>query len=70
MLTASIAFLAGKALSSALGRVIFSVDLDYQFNLPGVGAWLVLIMIIEALASLLPARSAVRIGLHERLAYT
>ncbi len=64
-----IAFVAGKPLSAALGQAIFSVDLDYQFNLPAVGAWLVLIMVISALASILPARNATRISVRESLAY-
>jgi putative ABC transport system permease protein len=64
-----ISLLAGPAASNALGQAMFGANLDYQYNWLAVGIWLVMILVVSALASILPARSATRISIRDSLAY-
>jgi putative ABC transport system permease protein len=64
-----LAFVLGKPLANALGRVMFSADLSYRFDGAAVGIWLAAILAISALASVLPARKAARISVRQSLAY-
>ena len=64
-----ISFLASPSVASALGQVMFGATLDYQYNWLAVAVWLGIIVFISALASLLPARGAVRISVRDSLAY-
>ncbi len=59
----------GKALSDGVGIPILGVPLNYSFSLTGVVLWLILVVILSALASLLPARNASRLTVREVLAY-
>jgi ABC-type lipoprotein release transport system permease subunit len=52
-----------------LGHAMFGATLDYRYNWPAVGLWLAIILIISTLASLLPARGAIRISVRDSLAY-
>jgi putative ABC transport system permease protein len=69
LIAAPLAFFAGQAASKVLGRVLFSTDLDYSYNLTAVGIWLILVLVIAVLASILPARSATHISVRESLIY-
>jgi putative ABC transport system permease protein len=64
-----ISFFLGQPMAAALGQAMFDADLDYQYNLSAVLAWLVIILIISTLASILPARNATRISVQQSLAY-
>jgi putative ABC transport system permease protein len=64
-----LAFLLGRPLANALGHVMFSADLAYRFDASAVGIWLAAILVISALASVLPARRAAQISVRQSLAY-
>lgn len=64
-----ISFLLAEALSKALGQVMFDANLDYQYNYTAVLVWLAIILGISILASLLPARNAIRISVRQSLQY-
>ena len=64
-----ISFFSSRPLADALGQTMFSANLDYQYNYTAVATWLALILVISALASILPARSATHISVRESLAY-
>jgi putative ABC transport system permease protein len=64
-----LSFALGYPLANALGQTMFEANLDYQYNFGAVVIWLVTILIISALASVLPARSATRISVRDSLAY-
>ncbi len=68
-LAVPISFVLGKPLASALGQAMFGANLDYQYSFEAVISWLVIILIISALASILPARNATRISVRDSLAY-
>ncbi|MCK6628527.1 MAG: FtsX-like permease family protein [Anaerolineae bacterium] len=58
-----------KILSDLTGQALFQAPLSYIFSLPGVALWLVVAILLAALASFLPARSASRLTVREVLAY-
>jgi putative ABC transport system permease protein len=64
-----ISFALGKPMANALGQTMFEANLDYQYNFEAVIVWLVIILVISTLASILPARNAIRISVQESLAY-
>ena len=64
-----ISFLASPYVASALGHEMFGATLDYQYNWPAVVIWFGIIVAISALASMLPARVAIRISVRDSLAY-
>ncbi len=69
VLGAALAFPLGKALSDGVGVPILGAPLNYSYSMTGVALWLVLVIILSALASLLPARNASRLTVREVLAY-
>lgn len=69
LIAVPISFFLAQPLSNALGQAMFEANLDYQYNFGAVLAWLVIMVVIAALASILPARSATQISVRESLAY-
>jgi putative ABC transport system permease protein len=59
----------GKLLSDAVGMQLFRFSLNYVFSLRGVITWLVLISILSALTTYLPAQRAVQLSVCDALAY-
>ncbi len=64
-----LSFLLGQPLAGLMGQSLFDINLDYQYNMIAVFVWLVAILIISALASIMPARSATTISVRESLTY-
>jgi len=58
-----------KFLSDAIGNFTLSTPLDYTFSLIGVLLWLVIALVISALAAFVPARNASRLSVRETLTY-
>jgi len=69
LISIPISYLASPYVASALGQAMFGATLDYQYNWLAVGIWFGIIVVISALASLLPARGAIRISVRDSLAY-
>jgi putative ABC transport system permease protein len=69
LLGAVLAFPLGEALSDAVGISVLGVSLAFSYSTAGVVLWLVLVVILSALASFLPARNASRLTVREVLAY-
>ena len=65
-----ISFLIGQFMAKTLGQVMFSANLDYRYNYSAVLIWLGVVVVISALASILPARNATRISVRDSLAYS
>jgi putative ABC transport system permease protein len=64
-----LAYPVSKLLSDAVGRQFLSTPLDYTFSMSGVLIWLVVVIVLSALASFLPAWNASRLTVREVLAY-
>ncbi len=64
-----VSLLASPVAAEAMGHAMFGATLDYQYNWLAVLIWLCIILVISALASVLPARGAIRISVRDSLAY-
>ena len=58
-----------KLLSDNLGLIFLKVPLAYGFPISGVLIWLLIMIILSALASVLPARSASEVSVNKALSY-
>lgn len=56
-------------LNANLGTMLMKVPLQFTFSTQGLMTWLAVVLVIAALASLAPARSAVRLTIRDVLAY-
>lgn len=66
---AVVAIPIGQGLSQAIGRAIMGVPLSFSYALTGLFLWLAIVVLLSALASFIPARSASRLTVREVLAY-
>ena len=64
-----LAFPISVLLTNILSNTIFNTPIELSFTPMGFIIWLVLVLILSALASILPARNAARMTIHEVLAY-
>jgi putative ABC transport system permease protein len=64
-----VSLVTSPLLAEALGKAMFGAKLDYQYSWPAVAIWLGIMLIISALASLVPANGATRISVRDSLAY-
>jgi len=64
-----LSFVVGRPLANALGQTMFSADLVYRYDFRAVAIWLAAILVISAVAAVVPARSATRISVRQSLAY-
>lgn len=69
LIGAALAFPMGAVLSTAVGQALFSRSLPYTFSSGGVIAWFVIVALLAAFASFLPAWNASRLTVREVLAY-
>ncbi len=56
-------------LANVVGATMFQTPLDFVFSWDGFLVWLTGVVVLSALASFLPARSAARLTIREVLAY-
>jgi len=56
-------------LSTIISVTIFETPIKVVFTLMGYGIWIALVLVLSALASILPARNAARLTIREVLAY-
>jgi putative ABC transport system permease protein len=68
-ISAVLALPISKVLSTIVGEEFTGAPLRYTFSLNGALFWLVLVGILAALASLLPAWNATRLSVREVLSY-
>jgi putative ABC transport system permease protein len=59
----------GAALSAAIGQTMFGSPLTFRYSLGGVVLWLVLVVLLAAFASIVPAWNASRLTVRDVLAY-
>jgi putative ABC transport system permease protein len=68
-LSALLSYPVGRLLSEAVVRVAFGTESTFQYSYLGLLIWLVAVVLIGILASLAPARNAVRLTVREVLNY-
>jgi putative ABC transport system permease protein len=69
LIAVPVSILVSPAAADAMGHAMFGATLDYQYNWPAVGMWLLIVVMISILASIFPARGATRISVRDSLAY-
>jgi putative ABC transport system permease protein len=52
-----------------LGRTLFGANLEYRYSFQAALIWLAIILVIGALSSVAPARSATKVSVRQSLAY-
>lgn len=67
--SALISYPVGRLLSEAVVSVAFDTRPTFQYSFAGLGVWLAVVILIGVLASLAPARDAVRLTVREVLNY-
>jgi putative ABC transport system permease protein len=58
-----------KLMDDAVGIAFVTQPLNFTFSYSGLGVWLVIVLVLSALASILPAANAVRLTVRDVLAY-
>jgi putative ABC transport system permease protein len=58
-----------KVFNDVIGQTIVGFGLDFDYAVGGVAIWLVIVLVLSALASLWPALKATRVSVRETLAY-
>jgi putative ABC transport system permease protein len=58
-----------QGLNEAVGVQLMGLPLSYSYSMPGLWVWLVVVLLLSALASFIPARNASRLTVREVLAY-
>jgi putative ABC transport system permease protein len=66
---APLSYFIGYPVAQQLGQTMLDIDLDYSYSYGAVFVWLAVILVIAALAAIVPARNATRISVRESLAY-
>lgn len=56
-------------LDDRLGSQLMTLPLNYTLSVPGIFIWLVIVLLLAAIASFLPARNAIRLTVRDVLAY-
>ena len=69
LLAAPLSPLAGLALSNAFGQAFLHVPLEYDYSWAGLGLWFLLVFVVAAVSSFLPAWNASRLTVRQVLAY-
>jgi putative ABC transport system permease protein len=69
LLSVPLSLIVSPLIARNLGVAMFGASLDYRYAWAAVGIWLAVILVISAMASLLPARSATKISVRDSLAY-
>ncbi|MEM7028928.1 MAG: FtsX-like permease family protein [Chloroflexota bacterium] len=69
LIAVPLSFVLAQPLAALMGQILFSVDLDYAYNVQAIIVWLIAILGIAVVASIIPARSATKISVRESLAY-
>jgi putative ABC transport system permease protein len=69
MLGSALAIPLSRALNASAGEAMMGMPLSYSYSMQGMWGWLVVVMVLSALASYIPARNATRLTVREVLAY-
>ena len=69
VIAAILSFPLSQMFSDLVGNAVFQLPLSYAVSVPGIIAWFIIVTILSALASFLPAFNASRLTVREILAY-
>jgi putative ABC transport system permease protein len=69
LLAAPLSYPGGRAFSDVIGSTLMNIPLDYRYSIGGLLLWLLIVVVLSALASLWPALGATLVSVRESLAY-
>jgi putative ABC transport system permease protein len=69
LLAVPLSFPGAYALSTVVGQAIVQIPLDFAYSVGGAFFWLLIVVILSALASLWPTLRAIRVSVRQSLAY-
>jgi putative ABC transport system permease protein len=69
LLAVPLSYPSARFFSDAMGDSLIRIPLEFTYSLEGVGFWLLVVVVLSALASLWPAFRATRVSVRESLAY-
>jgi putative ABC transport system permease protein len=69
LLAVPLSYPGARLFSQAVGWIFFDLALDFSYSVAAALLWLVLVLLLSALASLGPALRATRVSVREALAY-
>ena len=69
LLAIPVSYPGALAFSSVVGKQLMELSLDFSYPASGVMLWMVIVLVLSALASLWPALRAARVSVRESLAY-
>jgi putative ABC transport system permease protein len=69
LLAAPLSYPGARVFSGVIGNTLLELPLDFRYSLGGGVLWLVVVVVISALASLWPALRATQVSVREALAY-
>ena len=69
LLAIPLSFPGARLFSDSVGESLLRVPFQFTYAVDGAGLWLLIVMVLSALASLWPALRATRVSVREALAY-
>jgi putative ABC transport system permease protein len=69
LLAAPLSYPGAWTFSKVVGDTLMKIPLDFRYSMGGMLLWLMIVIVLSALASLWPALRATKVSVHETLAY-
>ena len=69
LLAIPLSYPGARVFSNVVGDTLFQMPLDFDYPVGGVVGWLVIVVVLSALASLWPSLQATQVSVWESLAY-
>jgi putative ABC transport system permease protein len=69
LLAVPVSYPGALLLSNTLGDTLITIPLEFDYSMDGVAFWLLVVLLLSALASFWPALRATRVSVREALAY-
>jgi putative ABC transport system permease protein len=69
LIAVPLSYPGARLFSNLIGDTVFQMPLDFDFSLFGLISWLIIIVVLSALASLWPALQATQVSVRQSLAY-
>jgi putative ABC transport system permease protein len=69
LIAVPLSYPVARIFCDVLGKTMFQMPLDFTYPMSAMGLWLIIVVVLSALASLWPALNATQISVRETLAY-
>ncbi len=69
LLAVPLSYPGARLFSDLIGEIVLNMPLDFVYSAGGMALWLMIVLVLSALASLWPALEATKVTVREALAY-